>query len=308
MQHTVSKVFSCEGISLHQGQNVTVTIKPAPENHGIVFKRTDIADASKARVQAHYANVVDTRLCTVLENEYGVRVATVEHLMAALWGCGVDNALIEIDGAEVPIMDGSSDAFVFMIECAGIEQQSEPRRVILVNSPIIVHEGDSIAMLQPCADGFSIEVDINFGHHAIGEQRYHFEAEEMSFKQSVSRARTFGFLRDVEAMRSVGLARGGSLHNAIVIDDNGVMNEDGLRFADEYVRHKTLDCLGDYYLAGHHIIGKVRTSRPGHGINNKLMRALFENPKAWTYIDDAHKIYSSYVGFGAIVASEQAVI
>ncbi len=294
MQHTLAQPISCDGISLHQGEHVTISLQPAPANHGIVFKRTDINDAQANLVKANYANVVDTRLCTVLENAHGVRVATIEHLMAALWGCGVDNALIEIEGAEIPIMDGSSDAFTFMIECAGLKSQQEPRKIIVIDAPIIVQDGDSIAMLQPSSEGFSIEVDIEFEHKAIGTQKYHFDAEEMSFKQSISRARTFGFLRDVEAMRKAGLARGGSLNNAIVINDEGVMNEDGLRFHDEYARHKALDCLGDYYLAGHNIIGKARTSKPGHGINNKLMKALFANPKSWHFVDDAHKIYAPH--------------
>ncbi len=307
MQHTLAQPISCDGISLHQGEHVTISLKPAPENHGIVFKRTDVNDLQASLVQAHYANVVDTRLCTVLENAYGVRVATVEHLMAALWGCGVDNAMVEIEGAEIPIMDGSSDSFTFMIECAGLRPQSEPRKIMVIDSPITVQDGDSIAMLQPSSDGFSIEVDIEFEHAAIGAQKYVFDAEEMSFKQSISRARTFGFLRDVEAMRKAGLARGGSLHNAIVIDDAGVMNEDGLRFHDEYVRHKALDCLGDYYLAGHHILGKARTSRPGHGINNKLIKALFANPKSWHFIDDAHKIYAPSFMAGAAAHAEHSV-
>ena len=292
MQRTIAKSVSCDGISLHQGEHVTLWLHPASENYGIVFKRTDIKDAKACLVPAHYANVVDTRLCTVLENAYGVRISTVEHLMAALWGAKIDNVLVEIEGGEIPIMDGSADAFSFMLECAGVKTQNEVRQIIVVDSPIIVNDGDSIAMLQPSHDdNFSLEIDIEFEHQAIGAQHYNFDAEEMSFKQSISRARTFGFLRDVEAMRKVGLARGGSLHNAIVINDEGVMNEDGLRFHDEYVRHKALDCLGDYYLAGYNIIAKVRTSRPGHGINNKLIRELFAQTNAWHFINDAHQQY-----------------
>jgi UDP-3-O-[3-hydroxymyristoyl] N-acetylglucosamine deacetylase len=293
MQHTLATPISCDGISLHQGEHVTLTLRPAPENHGITFKRTDIDNHAAATINAHYAQVVDTRLCTVLENGHGARISTVEHVMAALWGAGIDNAIVEVSGAEVPIMDGSADAFSFVIECAGVQAQHAARKMIVVDAPIIVQEGESIALLRPSSEGFSLSVDIAFDHAAIGEQHYVFDAEEMSFKQTLSRARTFGFLRDVEAMRRVGLARGGSLHNAVVLNDDGVMNEDGLRYHDECVRHKALDCLGDYFLSGHRLIAEARTSRPGHGINNKLIKALFANPQAWHYTDDAHQLYAT---------------
>ena len=283
MQQTFATSVQCDGISLHQGTTVRMTLKPAPENHGIWFKRTDIADAEQAMVKADYRYVSDTRLCTVLENAYGVKVSTVEHLMAALWGCGVDNALIEIDGAEVPIMDGSSEPFVFLIECARVVEQDAPRRTVVIDAPIVVQEGTSVAILQPSEEGFSLDVEIDFPHEAIGRQRYHFASSENGFRLSVARARTFGFLKDVEALRSVGLARGGSLANAVVIDDNGIMNEDGLRHHDEFARHKALDCMGDFFLAGCHIQGHVKISRPGHAINNKLMKALFSRPDCWHY-------------------------
>jgi UDP-3-O-[3-hydroxymyristoyl] N-acetylglucosamine deacetylase len=285
MQQTVSKAVHCNGISLHQGEHVQLTIKPAPEHHGIWFKRMDIGDSAQAFIKADYRFVTDTRLCTVLENAYGVRVSTVEHLMAALWGCGVDNALIEIDGAEVPIMDGSSEPFVFLIECAGTVRQDAPRRTITIDAPIIVQEGTSCAILQPSEEGFVLDVEIDFPHAAIGQQYYHFASADMTFRQSVSRARTFGFLKDVEALRSIGLARGGSLSNAVVIDDNGIMNEDGLRHADEFARHKALDCMGDFFLAGHRIQGHVKVSRPGHAVNNKLMKALFARTDSWHFTE-----------------------
>jgi UDP-3-O-[3-hydroxymyristoyl] N-acetylglucosamine deacetylase len=285
MQQTLAKPVQCNGISLHQGEHVRMTIKPAPDNYGICFKRTDISDGAQALVKADYRFVTDTRLCTVLENAYGVRVSTVEHLMAALWGCGVDNALIEIDGAEVPIMDGSSEPFVFLIECAGVVAQESPRRYITIDAPIVVQEGTSCAILQSGDEGFSLDVEIDFPHETIGQQHYHFASADMTFRQSVSRARTFGFLKDVEALRSVGLARGGSLSNAVVIDDNGIMNEDGLRHSDEFARHKALDCIGDFFLAGHRINGHVKISRPGHAINNKLIKALLARTDSWHFVD-----------------------
>jgi UDP-3-O-[3-hydroxymyristoyl] N-acetylglucosamine deacetylase len=250
-----------------------------------------VSNANEAMVQADYRYVTDTRLCTVLENAYGVKVSTVEHLMAALWGCGVDNALIEIDGAEVPIMDGSSEPFVFLIECAGVVKQEASRRIITVKTPIVVQEGTSTAIIQASEEeGFSLDVEIDFPHAAIGQQRYHFASGDMSFRQSVSRARTFGFLKDVEALRSVGLARGGSLANAVVINDDGIMNEDGLRHHDEFVRPKALDCMGDFFLAGHRLNAHVKVSRPGHSINNKLMKALFANPEAWHFSETAEMV------------------
>jgi UDP-3-O-[3-hydroxymyristoyl] N-acetylglucosamine deacetylase len=286
VQHTLAKPVQCNGISLHQGEHVRMTLYPAPEHHGICFKRTDVRDKSKAFIKADYRNVTDTRLCTVLENVHGIRVSTVEHLMAALWGCGVDNALIEIDSPEVPIMDGSSEPFVFLIECAGTVAQDAPRRAITIDAPIVVHDGDSCAILQPSDEGFSLDVEIDFDHTAIGQQRYHFASADMTFRQSLSRARTFGFLKDVEALRKIGLARGGSLSNAVVINDEGIMNEDGLRHHDEFARHKALDCIGDFFLAGHRIQGHVTISRPGHAMNNKLLKTLFMRTDAWHYSDE----------------------
>lgn len=286
MQQTLATAVKCEGISLHQGKQVTMVIKPAPEYHGICFKRTDIGNRDASLIQADYRMVSDTRLCTVLENAHGVSLSTVEHLMAALWGCGIDNALIEIDGPELPIMDGSSEPFVFLLECAGVMEQEAPRRYISVDTPVIVQDGNACAIIQPWDQGFVLDVDIAFDHQAIGQQYYRFDSNLMSFKQMLSRARTFGFLHEVEMLRSAGLARGGSLHNAIVLDDNGIMNQDGLRFNDECVRHKALDCLGDYFLAQYRLNAYVKTSRPGHKLNNLLMRALFAEPGAWHYQDE----------------------
>lgn len=296
-QYTLERPITCQGISLHKGEHVTMVLNPAPEHHGIVFRRMDIDDPRAAVVAADYRNVSDTRLCTVLENPQGVRISTVEHLMAALWGCGIDNALIEIDGNEVPVMDGSSEPFMFLIDCAGIVKQAAQRSYIVVDAPVVVQEGESCAMIQPYADGLRLEVEIDFAHEAVGKQHYRFDSAEMSFRQMLSRARTFGFFRDVEMLRTMGLARGGSLHNAVVIGEEGIMNTDGLRYDDECVRHKALDCLGDYFLSGHRILGHVKTNRPGHALNNRLLKALLNDSDAWHFshhagaqMPDAHVI------------------
>jgi UDP-3-O-[3-hydroxymyristoyl] N-acetylglucosamine deacetylase len=295
MQHTLAQPITCDGISLHQGAHVRMTLHPAPEHFGIWFKRTDIAHAEHALIKADVRHVTDTRLCTVLENAHGVRVSTVEHVMAALWGSGIDNVLIEIDGAEVPVMDGSSEPFMFLIECAGVVAQDAPRTMLRVLKSITVHEGGSSATIAPCEDGFMLDVDIAFAHHAIGVQRYSFDATETTFKQSLARARTFGFFHEVEAMRAAGLARGGSLHNAVVINEQGIMNQDGLRFHDECVRHKALDCIGDYFLTGVRFLAHVTTSRPGHSINNALMRALLAQPDAWMLVREHDAVVPAHV-------------
>jgi UDP-3-O-[3-hydroxymyristoyl] N-acetylglucosamine deacetylase len=271
-QHTVAAEVSCIGVSLHSGDMVNMVIRPAAANTGIVFVRKDIAQHNL--VPATFDAVVETTLGTTIANKHGVTVSTIEHLMAAIWGAGIDNARIELDGSEVPIMDGSSEPFTFLLECAGRVQQRASRRVIEVLKEVRVEEGKSVAVLSPAED-FVLEVEIAFNHNLIGSQKARYDFAETTFKQSLARARTFGFERDVEKMRSMGLALGGSLHNAIVVGEDEILNEGGLRYADEFVRHKALDCVGDYFLAGAMIKGEVATSRPGHGINNKLLRALF---------------------------------
>lgn len=273
---------SCHGVALHSGATVSLSIKPAPANHGIVFRRTDIAGEA-AFVPARYDLVKETQLGTTLINEAGIKIMTVEHIMAALWGLGVDNALIEIGGAEVPIMDGSSEPFVFLIECAGIEVLDAPRRFIEVLRTVAVEEDGASAVIEP-ADHFALDITIQFAHSHIGSQRALYDFTQTSFKRALSRARTFGFAKDVEALRSIGLARGGSLENAIVLDDAGVLNAEGLRYEDEFVRHKALDCVGDYYLAGATLLGEVTTFRSGHRINNLLLREIFSNQANYRWI------------------------
>ncbi|MFZ4542211.1 MAG: UDP-3-O-acyl-N-acetylglucosamine deacetylase [Rickettsiales bacterium] len=272
-QHTVAAEVSCVGVSLHSGDMVNMFIRPAAPNTGIVFVRKDIEGNANA-VAATFDAVTETTLGTTIANKHGVTVSTIEHLMAAIWGAGIDNARIEMDGPEVPIMDGSSEPFTFLLECAGRVQQRALRRTIEVLKEIRVEEGNSVAVIKPSGE-FVLEVEIAFNHALIGSQKARYDFAETTFKQSLARARTFGFARDVEKMRSMGLALGGSLHNAIVVGEDDIMNEGGLRYADEFVRHKALDCIGDYFLAGAMLQGEVVTSRPGHGINNKLLRALF---------------------------------
>ncbi len=278
---------TCTGVALHSGAQVSMTLHPAAANHGIVFKRSDM-QGDKAFVPATYDAVCDTRLGTTITNDYGVKVMTVEHVMAALWGCAVDNCLIELQGPEIPIMDGSSEPFVFLIECAGIDVLDAPRQILEVLRTIAVEEGGSTAVLAP-SESTTLDITIHFDHDHIGTQRAEYDFSHTSFKQALCRARTFGFASDVEAMRAAGLAQGGSLANAVVLSETGILNEEGLRYADEFVRHKALDCMGDYYLCGHFIRGAITTFRPGHGINNVLMRALMADAANYQLIPaDVH--------------------
>lgn len=285
-QCTLSNKVSCLGVGLHSGNQVSLSINPAPENTGIVFHRLDVKKKD-AWVPARYDAVTDTRLGTTIRNGDGVAVATIEHLMAALWGTGIDNAIVEIDGAEVPIMDGSSEPFVFMIECAGVKEQAAPRRLIKILKPVEVSETASVARIEPNREGeegLVLDIGIAFDSPLIDRQFARYDFREVTFKQSLSRARTFGFEHEVTMLRSQGLALGGSLHNAVVVGKTKILNKEGLRYRDEFVRHKAIDCLGDLYLAGHRIDGCFTFARPGHAINNKLLRTLMADESAYTFI------------------------
>lgn len=284
-QQTIAKKISCMGVGLHSGADVSLTLCPADEHTGILFRRLDV-DAAKADVPARFDLVTNTMLGTTITNEHGVDVSTIEHLVAAIWGCGIDNIIIELQGPEIPIMDGSSDPFMSLIECAGIKQQDAPRKVIEVLDTIRVEDEDKYIEIKPAED-FSISLGINFDDKTIGQQQFDFSLATDSFKSDIGRARTFGFKHEVDQLRSMGLARGGSLDNAIVVDENGVMNEGGLRFDDEFVRHKLLDCIGDFYLAGAWFKGHFNAYCAGHKINNMVLRALFDNPQAWRYAEEA---------------------
>lgn len=278
-QSTLRSSISCVGVGLHSGEKVTIRLIPAPADTGIVFIRTD-QPAAKASIPATWNRVTDTRLCTKISNSYGVSVGTIEHLMAAFRGCEVDNAFVEIDGAEVPIMDGSAAQFVFLIECAGITKLDVPRRFIRILKDVEVRDGEKFAAFHP-AENSVFSCDIDFHNKAIPKQTAVAYLSSDHFKTAISRARTFGFLHEVEYLRSIGLARGGSLDNAVVIDGDKIVNEDGLRYGDEFVRHKMLDSIGDVFLAGSFIKGHFHGHLSGHELNNKLLRTLFADPHAW---------------------------
>ena len=279
-QRTLRNSTSCNGIGLHSGIDVSLILKPAKENTGIIFHRSDVSDVHSI-VPATWDRVVDTQLCTVIGNEANVTVGTIEHLLAALAGCGIDNACIDLDGPEVPIMDGSSKPFVDLIESAGVVELLAPRRVIRVLKPVNVKTEDSYAELIP-SEKPVLNVEINFENTVVANQSLSLGLVNGSFCKELARARTFGFLHEVEQMQAAGLAKGGSLENAVVVSSEGILNDGGLRFDDEFVRHKMLDAVGDLYLAGGHIIGQFRGLKSGHAINNALLRVLFADPDAWT--------------------------
>lgn len=287
-QRTLKSSIRCTGVGLHSGEKVVMELHPAPTDSGIAFRRTDIANGDRD-IPARYDHVGSTKMCTTLVNEGGVSVATVEHLMAALAGCEVDNAIVALNGPEVPIMDGSAAPFVFLIECAGTVEQDAPRRAIQVLHPVTVRDGESVARLEP-AEGFSIEFGIDFESAAIGRQNLVMDLSPDAFKTDICRARTFGFLHEVEALRNAGLGQGGTLDNVVVVDGDEVMNSDGLRFDDEFVRHKVLDCIGDMYLAGGPLFGRFSGVRAGHALHHKLLQTLFAEDAAWTTISMDRRI------------------
>ena len=280
-QRTLKTSIDCSGIGLHSGVKVSMTLHPADANTGISFKRTDIAGGG-AVIPAHWDYVVDTRLSTTLGNEDGVTIGTVEHLMAALAGCGIDNALIELNGPEVPIMDGSAQPFVFLVECAGVVEQDAPRRVIRILKTVSVDCEYGEARLSP-GSCLSLDVEIDFEGSAIAKQSLSIGVVNGSFGKELARARTFGFLHQIEKLWAAGLAKGGSLDNAVVVSGDKILNEGGLRYDDEFVRHKILDAVGDLYLAGGAIIGRFEGVCSGHATNNALLRALFADNEAWKY-------------------------
>ncbi len=280
-QRTIRNPINCRGVGLHSGVKVSITLHPAPPNSGILFRRTDRLGGG-VEIAAAWKNVVDSPLCTTLGSGEGPTIGTVEHLMAALAGAEIDNVVVNVDGPEVPIMDGSAAPFVFLIECAGIVEQDAPRRAIRVLKTVTVGDVDKSASLTP-DDGFSMSFEIDFASRAVSQQDLSIDFDSETFKTEISRARTFGFLHEVDRMRAAGLARGGSLDNAVVISGDTVLNEGGLRYADEFVRHKLLDSLGDLYLAGAPLIGHFRGLRSGHQLNRQLLEALFANRDAWCF-------------------------
>ena len=284
MQKTVLSDVKMTGVGLHSGADINLCIKPASADAGITFVRTDVADKNN-QIPALWNQVADTQLCTVIANEDGVSVGTIEHLMSALRGLGIDNAIIELNGAEVPIMDGSAMPFIEAIEAVGVQAQSAPRKIIKVLKEVsVMHDGKRVT-LKP-ADGYIFGGEIEFDHPQIGNQKFETQLVNGNFRHDIAEARTFGFLHEVEWMRSQGLAQGGSLENAIVLDkeEGSVLNPDGLRFEDEFIRHKLLDAIGDLYLAGMPILGAYDGVKAGHAINNEILHALFAEKDAYEVI------------------------
>ncbi len=281
-QRTLKSIVRATGVGLHTGCKVEMTLRPARPDTGIVFRRLDVDPPVDIPVSPE--RVTDTRLCSAIERD-GVKIATVEHLMSALAGLGVDNVHIDLTGPEVPILDGSAAPFVFLIQSAGLEDQSAPRRYIRVRHSVRVEEGDKWAEFSP-HDGYKLSFRIDFEHPVLQRsgQEVSIDLAEQSYVKEVSRARTFGFMREVEHLRSAGLARGGTLDNALVMDEYRVLNEGGLRYADEFVKHKVLDAVGDLYMAGHPIIGAFTAYKSGHGLNNRLLRALLADVTAWEWV------------------------
>ena len=278
-QRTLKNTIRATGVGLHSGDKVYLTLRPAPADTGIIFCRTDLDPV--VEIPALAENVGDTTLSTTLIKD-GVRIDTVEHLLSAMAGLGIDNAYVELSAAEVPIMDGSAGPFVFLIQSAGIQEQEVAKKFIRIKRPVIVEEEDKWARFEPF-DGFKVSFSISFDHPVFRNRKQEaaIDFSTTSFVKEVSRARTFGFMRDFEFLRSQNLAQGGSMDNAIVVDDFRILNEDGLRYDDEFVKHKVLDAIGDLYLLGNSLIGEFKAHKSGHGLNNKVLRALIADTDAW---------------------------
>lgn len=294
-QRTLKNEIRATGVGLHTGEKVYLTLKPAPVNAGIVFRRTDLNPP--VEIEAKAENVGETTLSTTLVNG-DIKVSTVEHLLSAMAGLGIDNAVVELSASEVPIMDGSAGPFVFLIQSAGILEQALPKQFIRIKRRISVKHDDKVAEFLPF-DGFKVSFGIEFDHPVFRGRQHtaHMDFSSTSFVKEISRARTFGFMQDIEYLRSKGLAKGGSVDNAIVVDDYRILNEDGLRYDDEFVRHKILDAVGDLYLLGHSLIGEFKGYKSGHALNNLLLRELIQQEDAWELVtfDDSPQAPISYL-------------
>lgn len=280
-QRTLKTPIRATGVGLHTGKQISLTLLPAPVDSGIIFRRVDLNPPVDIPAKAH--NVGETTLSTCLVKE-GVRVSTVEHIMSALAGLGVDNAIVELNADEVPIMDGSAGPFVFLIQSAGVQEQNAPKKFVRILKEVVLRDGDKVARFLPF-DGFKISFSIEFDHPVFKDRRPQTEIDfsSSSFVKEISRARTFGFMHEIEYLRSKGLAQGGSTANAIVVDQYRIVNEEGLRFEDEFVKHKVLDAIGDLYLLGHSLIGEYQAHKSGHSLNNRVLRQLIEQPDAWEW-------------------------
>jgi UDP-3-O-[3-hydroxymyristoyl] N-acetylglucosamine deacetylase len=280
-QRTLKNPIRATGVGLHTGKQIHLTLLPAPVNSGIVFRRVDLNPPVDIPATAH--NVGETTLSTCLIKD-GVRVSTVEHIMSAMAGLGVDNAVVELNAAEVPIMDGSAGPFVFLIQSAGVQEQNALKKFVRVKKEVVLRDGDKVASFLPF-EGFKVSFSIEFDHPVFKDRRPQTEVDfsSSSFVKEISRARTFGFMHEIEYLRSKGLAQGGSMANAIVVDEYRILNEDGLRFEDEFVKHKVLDAIGDLYLLGHGLIAEYRAHKSGHSLNNRVLRQLIEQKDAWEW-------------------------
>lgn len=290
MQHTIRTPIRCVGTGVHSGAPVTVRLRPAPAGHGIMFTRVDLGTS----VAARHDSVTDTRLCTVLGQGPG-RVGTVEHLMAALSASGIDNITVELDGPEIPILDGSAEPWLFLLDCAGMAEQDQARSGIEILRTVRVEDGDGFAELRPLAGGtgLSMNLAIDFEAAAIGAQALSFSLSAAGFRRELARARTFAQKREVEGLQRMGLARGGNLDNAIVVDGASVLNPGGLRMADEFVRHKMLDAVGDLALAGAPLHGRFIGNKSGHALNNRLLHALFADAANWRWMADTEALLAA---------------
>jgi UDP-3-O-[3-hydroxymyristoyl] N-acetylglucosamine deacetylase len=298
-QRTIKSVTKASGVGLHTGRKVTMTLRPAQVDAGVIFRRTDLAQPVDIRADARA--VTDTRLCSALEAN-GAKVATVEHLMSALAGLGIDNLYVDLDGPEVPILDGSASPFVYLLQTAGIQEQRAPKRFFRIRRPVEVRDGDKWARFDPF-DGFKVSFSIVFDHPVFERsgQTLTLNFAETSYAKEVARARTFGFVQDVESLRDAGLALGGSLDNAVVLDEDRVLNSDGLRYADEFVKHKVLDAIGDLYLVGHPLLGAFSAHKSGHALNNQLLRATLADADAWE-LASFHKAADAPAGLAGLFA------
>ncbi|GMV62209.1 MAG: UDP-3-O-acyl-N-acetylglucosamine deacetylase [Parvibaculum sp.] len=287
-QMTLVRPVVIDGVGLHSGAPIHMVLHPMEADRGVVFRRTDLVAQGRevSDIRATFGNVVSTTLSTEIGNAAGATVSTVEHLMSALSALGIDNLLVEIDGPEVPVLDGSSEIFLEKIEAAGIEKLDAPRKAIRILKPVVVEDGQKRAALLP-GEGFRVAFEIDFDNPVIGHQSIEADLHDPFFAEDILRARTFCLRRDIEAMWAVGLAKGGSLDNAVVVDNDHVMNEDGLRYEDEFVRHKVLDAVGDLALSGLPLIGRYEGSRAGHAMNNRVLRALMADPSAYEVVDFA---------------------
>lgn len=282
-QRTLKRIIQATGVGLHTGRKVTLTLRPAVANTGVIYRRTDLHPPVDFPADAK--SVQDTMLCTCLVNEDNVRISTVEHINAALAGLGIDNIIVEVDAPEIPIMDGSASPFVYLLLDAGIEELNSAKKFLRIIKPVRVENGDKWAELTPF-NGFSLDFTIDFNHPAIdsSSQRYKMNFSADAFVREISRARTFGFMRDIEQLQSKGLCLGGSMDCAIVVDDYRVLNDDGLRFEDEFVRHKMLDAIGDLFMCGNNIIGAFTAFKSGHALNNQLLQTVLATQDAWEYV------------------------